>query len=230
MVELQVEAAVARISFLVAWRRGSAVGALSSGALLVSGWLGTGGPLTGLGIALWLLMSSEIALVCFVRRCALTPELAEIPAVARRRARLCSGRRRRALGAALRATALPSSRARYNDFVLWDRVPLVRDELLALADELESAETVEPRTMLDVNELLCNGVDSPLLNKRVPAAALVSVVRCIRFRLLTAPLQRAIEGPEVAPAAGVAASADDPRLTTAEHARAREKTGSVREP
>jgi hypothetical protein len=34
--------------------------------------------------------------------------------------------------------------------VLWDRVALVRRELVVLADELESADIVDPRTMIEI--------------------------------------------------------------------------------
>jgi hypothetical protein len=59
-------------------------------------------------------------------------------------------------------------------------------------DELESADTVDPRTIIEIRELLSNGRDSPLLNDRLPTAALVNTVRCARFRLATAPIERSI--------------------------------------
>jgi hypothetical protein len=204
-----VELAASRISLLVAWRRGGTVAALSSGGLLAFGWLGTVGPLTGLGIAMCIMAGAEIALHRFVRRCALCPELSDIPAVARSRSRLCSARRPRAFGASLRQTALASPRERENVFVQWDRVALVRDELLALADELESADNVDPRTMVELDRLLCDGRDSPLLNEQLPASELVSTVRCVRFRVLTArPRCATGESAVATPAAATPADGD----------------------
>jgi hypothetical protein len=73
----------------------------------------------------------ETALRCFLRECALCPGLAEISAVARYRETLCSPTNRRKLAISLRRMARPSPAARASPYVLWDRVALVRDELLA---------------------------------------------------------------------------------------------------
>src|ERR1700739_3531256 len=104
----QMEVAARRISFLAAWRRGGAIAAVSSGGGLASGVLARVGPLTGLGIGACIMPPAEIALRAFVRGCALCPDLADIRAVARYRARLCSARSRRALAASLRHTASAS--------------------------------------------------------------------------------------------------------------------------
>jgi hypothetical protein len=93
--------------------------------------------------------------------------------------------------------------------VLWDRVALVREELLALADELESAATIDPRTMVEIHELLCSGRDSPMLNDQLPASALASAILCARFRLVTAPLQRSMQTSAAASLATLAAPGDD---------------------
>jgi hypothetical protein len=159
---------------------------------LASGLLGIVRALVCLAIAVSIIASVEIALLCLLRKCALRPELADIPAVGRYRERLCSARTRLLLATSMRRTAQASPRAQISSYVLWDRVALVRDELLALADELESADTVDPRTIIEIRELLSNGRDSPLLNDRLPTAALVNTVRCARFRLATAPIERSI--------------------------------------
>jgi len=57
--------------------------------------------------------------------------------------------------------------------VLWDRVALVRCELVVLADELESADIVDPRTMIEIKTLLSSGRDSALLNDQISPETLV---------------------------------------------------------
>jgi hypothetical protein len=210
-----VEAAVSRISALAAWRRGGGAGALASLGLLASGWLGTVGPLAGVGTGVCIVVGAEIALRRFLRKCTLRPELAEIPAVARCRDRLCSVRRRRQLARSVRSTAVTSPGAQASPLVLWDRVALVRDELLALADELESADTVDPRTMVEIHDLLCSGRDSPMLNDQLPTSALVSAVLCARFRLVTAPLRRTTHTSAAASLETVAAPDDEDRSANA---------------
>jgi hypothetical protein len=73
--------------------------------------------------------------------------------------------------------------------VLWERVGPAREELVALADELESAEVVDPHTIIELQRLLSCGCGSPLLNPRLPASELVSWVRRARFQIVTAPLR-----------------------------------------
>lgn len=57
--------------------------------------------------------------------------------------------------------------------MLWDRVALVRCELVVLADELESADIVDPRTMIEIKTLLSSGRDSALLNDQISPETLV---------------------------------------------------------
>jgi hypothetical protein len=180
----QLEPAASRISALVAWRRGCAVVVSLSGAALVAG-LGTVGPLAGVAIGLGIVVAIQASLHRFVDRCALRPELACIPAVARRRRRICCARRRRDFASSLRSLASASPRERKNPYVLWGRVSLVADELCALADELECADDVDPRTIRELDRLLCDGRDSPMLNPQLPVSELASTLLRIRFRLIT---------------------------------------------
>jgi hypothetical protein len=180
-----VEAARNRISVFTAWRRGGALVASVSLAALAFGWLGMVGPLAGLGIAVAIIAGANVSLHRFAQRCSVRCELADIPAVARRRRSLCSSRRRRTLASSLRSLALPSRRERTNPYVLWDRASLVAEQLLALADELEPADNVDPRTILELDRLLCDGRDSPLFNPQRPASELASRLVWIRFRLIT---------------------------------------------
>ena len=179
-----VDAAANRITALVAWRRGSAVVASLGAAALVAGSLGTVGPLAGILIAVGFMAGAQLSLRRFVGRCALSDELANIPAVARRRRSLCSARKRHALGCALRSLVSASAWEKKNPYVLWDRVSLVADELLALADELEYADGVDPRTIVEVDRLLCDGRESPMLNEQLPASELAGALLRMRFRLL----------------------------------------------
>jgi hypothetical protein len=175
-----------RIAALEEWRRGGAVAAVSSGAFVASGWLGAAASICALAVAAIIVAGAQIVLRSTVRRCALDSELAGIPAVARCRRRLCSARRRRMLASAVRHTAFRSQHAHESDLVLWERVRFVAPELVAMADELEAAQRVEPRTMVDVDSLLCDGRLSPLLNDQLPMGELACAVRSIRFRLQTA--------------------------------------------
>jgi hypothetical protein len=200
-----MDGARTRISLLTAWRRGAAIAALSSLALVATGRLGMVAPLVGFGTAICVMGGAETARRCFLRNCALCPDLEEIAAVARYRETLCSARSRRRLATSLRSTTRDSQAAQASPYVLWDRVAQVRHELLALADELESANTVDPRTMIEIRNLLSDGQNSPLLNDQIPPAALVSTVRCARFRVATYPLQDSIGRLAIAPVAAVSA-------------------------
>jgi hypothetical protein len=194
-----MDGARTRISLLTAWRRGAAVAALSSVALVVTGLFGTVAPLVGFGTAICVIGGAETARRYFLRKCALCCELEDISAVARYRERLCSARSRMTLATWLRDIARDSHAAGASPYVLWDRVTLVRHELLALADELESADAVDARTMIEIRTLLSDGRDSPLFNDQIPPAALVSTIRCARFRAITGPRHDPIERVAIGP-------------------------------
>jgi hypothetical protein len=70
--------------------------------------------------------------------------------------------------------------------VLFERLGPVRDELLAVAAELEAAPELDVRTMAEIIRLLTDGAHSPLLNVTVPESELAVLLRRIRFRLVTA--------------------------------------------
>lgn len=176
-----------RIALLRAWRRGGLASAVAMGALVGTGWLVPAAGLSGVALAALIAAAADLALRRFLLRCALDPDLARIGAVARYRQRRCSPRRRRQLATNLRETAVPSRHALKSEFVAWDRVDLVRAELLALADELEAAESLDPRTMLDLSRLLCDSGLSPLLNRSIPESELYVALRSIRYRLTGAP-------------------------------------------
>ena len=159
--------------------------------------LGTVPTLIGIGAAVCVAAVVQIALRRLTRSCALAGKLTDEPVVVRTRERLSSVRRRRALARNLRATARPSTWDQRNPLVLWDRAALVSDELLSLAQELERASSVDPRSMVEVHRLLCDGRESPLFNKQIPAEELLRAVRCIRFRIVTAPPRPARNRPPI---------------------------------
>jgi hypothetical protein len=176
-----------RIALLSAWRRGGAVAVVAIVVLTAFGPLSPGAGLFAIAVALLLAATAHLSLRLFLARCVFEPNLARIAAVARFRRRQCSPRRRRQHAAHLRHTAHPSRHALNSDLVAWDRVRLVQAQLLALADELEAAETVDPRTMVDLDRLLCDSCLSPLLNRAIPEPELFVTVRSIRYRVSSAP-------------------------------------------
>jgi hypothetical protein len=155
-------------------------------ALTGFGRLSPGAGAFAVAVAVLLAVTAHLSLRQFLARCVLDPHLPPIEAVTRFRRRQCSPRRRRRLVANLRQTARPSRHMLNSDLVAWDRVRLVHKDLLALADELEAADTVEPRTMVDLDRLLCDSCHSPLLNSAVPESELFAALQSIRYRVLSA--------------------------------------------
>jgi hypothetical protein len=117
-----------------------------------------------------LALSSHVARQRRLATMALSPDLVQLPELAATRRRLQTSHTRRALAAGLRRTAAPIQPSRRFDCcpVLVDRVALVRDELLALADDLEHTETPDPASVALIRELLTDGT-SPLYNPNLTA-------------------------------------------------------------
>jgi hypothetical protein len=214
-----VEIGSRRISVLAAWRRSSAAAAVLCLGLRAVDVLGTVPMAIGVGAAACVAAVVQIVLRRFARSCALTGKLTDEPVVVRTRERMSSVRRRRAFARSLRATARPSTWDRRNPLVLWDRAALASEELLSLAQELERASTVDPRTMVELDRLLCDGRESPLFNREIPAEELLRAVRCIRFRVVTAAPRPTSNRPPVA--AGKAAVGDCGRRRRRASARSR---------
>lgn len=115
---------------------------------------------------------------------AMRDELAEIPEVARARRRLVEPKRRREIADALRRIATTGRVSRHDVAPLViERLPPVRAELLALAEELERAPALDPRTVAEIAGLVTDGARSPLLNRAVPESELAVTLHRIRFRL-----------------------------------------------
>jgi hypothetical protein len=174
--------------------------------------------------ALGTMVGAHIALHARVVECTLSTELADIPQVARHRRKLSSSRRRRGFAASLRWLASASRRDRANPFVVWDRVSTFDEELLTLARELEETDTVDPHTMVQLDRLLCDGRDSPLLNEQLPESELASTLRCIRFRLAMMPSRARSEEARPTAGAGTSTAPTDHRCS-AGRARARVLSG-----
>lgn len=174
-----------RVSAALAWRRGSVAALALPGALILTGSLTLAAGLVALGLAISLLVAAQLRLRALLRQGVLNSQLNDLPVMTRYSKHLCSARRRHRLATAMRRTALDSHRAQGRDVVQWDRVRRVATELHALAEELDGASWVDPRTMLEIELLLCDGRLSPLLNPRISDAETDSTLLTIRFRLRT---------------------------------------------
>ncbi len=175
-----------RVSAVLAWRRGSVAALILPGALVLIGSLTLAAGLVALGLAISLLVAAQLRLRALLRQGVLNSQLNDLPAMARYSKHLCSARRRHRLATAMRRTVLDSHRGQGRDVVQWDRVRRVAPELSALAQELDGAAWVDPRTMLEIELLLCDGRLSPLLNPGMSDAETDSTLVSIRFRLRTA--------------------------------------------
>jgi hypothetical protein len=174
----------AGIEALEGWIGGAVVAALLIAGLWGSGLLGVGPAVAALTGSLLCGLSAELLLHSVVRRYVTVGQMAHVRAVARARARLCSSRTRRRFAELLRSYAASCGRPSPFDVTPHAlRAPLVRAELIALADELDTAAAVDPVTMLGIDELLHDGRLSPLLNGSLPASDLVSNVGRLRFRV-----------------------------------------------
>jgi len=143
-----------------------------------------------IAMAAAMVFAAAIAVGCHLARrsqlykLAVDPELAELPELVATRRRLQTTRTRRALAAALRQAAAPIQPPRRFDCcpVLADRVAEVRDEIFALADELERAVAPDPESVALIRALLTSGT-GPLYNPNLPAEHLRATVAHARAGL-----------------------------------------------
>ena len=95
--------------------------------------------------------------------------------------------RRREVAGSLRRIAAQRRTSRHEVApLLVGRLAPVRDDLLAVAEEVERAPSLPPGTMAEIMRLITDGVKSPLLNEAVPEGELALLLRRIRFQLATA--------------------------------------------
>jgi hypothetical protein len=192
--------AARRLASLAAWQWGALVGGVAVLALTLDHVLLGAAGLVGAVAAAVLAGGARVARMALVEELAMRDDLAAIPEIARARERLVAPRHRREVAASLRRIAREARTSRH------DVAPLVverldapvRRDLLALAEELERAPRLDPRTMAEIAGLVHDGARSPLLNRAVPESELEVVLRRIRFRLATPP---AVAGDELRPAA-----------------------------
>jgi hypothetical protein len=176
--------ATARLAALAARRAGAIAAAAAMPALGVAGVLDAAAAAvaTAAGLVLW--AAAWVVGQTLVEEWALRDELAEVPAIARYRARLVAPERRREVAGSLRRIAGQRRTSRHDVVpVLVDRVRPIRGELLAVAEEIERMPALDPRTMAEIAGLVHDGARSPLLNGAVPETELEMALRRIRFRL-----------------------------------------------
>jgi hypothetical protein len=165
------------LALLTNWRTGALATAVATAGLLpfAIAWQDS----DAVAIAAAIIIAAILVLGIHVARrrrlatIALSPELAGLAELAAERRRLQSARTRHALAAGLRRAADPIQPPRRFDPcpVLTDRVAVLRDELLALANALEQTQAPDPASVALLRELLTNGT-SPLYNPNLPAADL----------------------------------------------------------
>jgi len=179
--------AAQRLARLTAWRWGAVASALVAGGLTLAGALAPAAAGTGLAVAVVLAAGAEVARRVLLEAWMLRDDLVAVPEVARARERLVAAEHRRELARSLRRIADTRRVSRHDPApLLVDRLGPVREELRAVAAELEAARALDARTMADVVRLITDGARSPLLNMAVPEPELAVRLRQIRFRLAAA--------------------------------------------
>jgi hypothetical protein len=179
--------AAQRLASLAAWQWGALAGGAAVLALTLDHvLLGTAG-IVGAVAAAVLAGGARVARLALVEELAMRDDLAAIPEIARARERLVAPRHRREVAASLRRIAGEARTSRHDvaPLVVERLVAPVRRDLLALAEELERAPELDPRTMAEIAGLVHDGARSPLLNRAVPESELQVALRRIRFRLAT---------------------------------------------
>src|SRR4051794_10456555 len=179
--------ATRRLARLAAWQQAPLAAAAPLAALAVAGVLAPAAGAVAAVTAVVLCSGASLARHVLVDELALRDDLADVPEVARARERLVDAKRRREVAGALRGLAGQSRVSRHDVApVVVGRLGPVRGELLAVAEELERAGPLDPRTIGRSARLISDGARSPLLNAAVPESELDVLLRRIRFRLATA--------------------------------------------
>jgi hypothetical protein len=181
-------AVAARLGVLAAWRRGARIAVCVGPAAAVVGLLAGEVATVVLAAAAFLAAATEMCARAALRRSALRGELGDVPAVARRRARLSDVAHRRRLAAELRRTACHcarSPREQSRRVYAYERLADTRHDLMRLADAVLAAEHADPAVLADITMLLRDGNRSALLNAAIPAEELRVALRRARFLLET---------------------------------------------
>jgi len=156
---------------LAAWRWGAIASAVMSLGLAAAGLLVPAAAVTGVVAAVILGAGAELARTVVLDEWAVREDLGDVPELARARRRMVTDAQRRAMARSLREIAVQRTVPRSAVAPqLLARVAPVRGELLAMAEELERAPRLDPRTMAELTGLITDGARSPLLNEAVPDA------------------------------------------------------------
>jgi hypothetical protein len=178
--------ATGRLAALAARGRGALVAGAAMLPLEAAGVLAPVGAAAGVAVAIMLWASARVTRQILVEEWLLREDLADVPEVAHARDRMVAPAHRREVAGSLRRIA-GQARVSRHDVVplLVDRVAPVRAELLEVAEAIERAPALDPRTMAEISGLVHDGARSPLLNGAVPESELEVLLRRIRYRLAT---------------------------------------------
>lgn len=182
-----LEEAARLLATRAAWRAGGVAAAAVAIALGIAGALGPAAAALGVVVAVAIAFTAHLAREMRVEEWAARDDLAALPELARARRRLVGDTSRREVAGSLRRIAAQRRTSRHDVApLLVGRLAPVRDELLAVAEEVEHAPALHPGTMVEITRLITDGVKSPLLNEAVPEGELALLLRRIRFQLATA--------------------------------------------
>lgn len=170
-----------------AWRTGGGAAATVAVALGIAGALVPATAALGAVVGVAIAVTAHLALEMRLEEWAARDDLAALPELARARHRMVADQRRREVAGTLRRIAAQRRTSRHDVApLLVGRLAPVRDDLLAMAEEVERARDLRPATMVEITRLITDGVKSPLLNEAVPEGELALLLRRIRFELATA--------------------------------------------
>jgi hypothetical protein len=182
-----LEEAARLLGSRAAWRTGAAVAGAVAVALGLTGALVAPAAALGVVVAVTIGVTAHLARQMRLEEWAARDDLAALPELAQARSRLVGDERRREVAGSLRRIAAERHTSRHDVApLLVGRLAPVRDDLLAVAEEVERAPALHPGTMVEITRLITDGVKSPLLNEAVPEGELALLLRRIRFQLATA--------------------------------------------
>jgi hypothetical protein len=181
------EEAARRLARLAAWRAGALAAAVVAVALAAAGRLTPAPAALGVVVAAVIAGGAHVARALRLEEWAARDDLAALPELAAVRRHLVAADHRRDVAGALRTLASQRRTSRHDVApLLVRRLAPVRADLLAVADEVERAAALDPRTMVELTRLMTDGVSSPLLNEAVPEGELALLLRRVRFQIATA--------------------------------------------
>jgi hypothetical protein len=182
-----LEEAAKILATRAAWRTGGLVAMAVAVALGIAGVLVPAAAALGVVVSVAMAVTAHLAREMRLEEWAARDDLAALPELARARRRLVADQRRHEVAGSLRHIAAQRRTSRHDVApLLVGRLAPVRDELLAVAEEVERARDLQPATMVEITRLITDGVKSPLLNEAVPEGELALLLRRIRFQLATA--------------------------------------------